>query len=169
MNPKDSINYSELPAHVDVDITAANIERAARKLRGGAGPSGLDAIHWQSFLLRYGKHSEGLREAMATVTRRLANSLVNLEDVRTLKVKWLTALDKCPGVRPIGVGECSDRVCGNVTIALSCNTQNGRMVNHSKYNQPKRNISLSLTFTRKTYSLVLSFCFLFLNSYTGNY
>ena len=76
------IDCSDLPPLINVDITAANIERAARRLRGGAGPSGLDATQWQDFLLKYGSHSENLREAMAAVARRIANSVVDWPDIK---------------------------------------------------------------------------------------
>ena len=48
---------------------------------------------------------ERLREAIASLTRRLANSLVLWDDIWALKAKKLFALDKCPGIQPIGVGD----------------------------------------------------------------
>ena len=100
-----------LPPLTDVDTVAFHIEQIAHKIRGAAGPSGTDSMQWQSFLLRYGSYSSGLREAMAKLTRCLATSMVDLTDNR------LIALDKCPGVRLIGIGECICRVIGK-TMAL---------------------------------------------------
>ena len=61
---------------------------------------------------RFGTYSACLRDAVA---RRLANTVVEREDIRANR---LIALDKCPGVRPIGIGEALQRVLGKV-VALA--------------------------------------------------
>ena len=77
----------------------------AKTLSGSAGIGGLDSQQWQSLLLKFGNTSDSLREAVAALTRRLANTLVSWEDIRALKATTLIALDKSPGVRPVGIGE----------------------------------------------------------------
>ena len=80
--------------------------------------SGVDSQQWNELLLKFGKPSEELREAVASLTRKLANNIIPWEDIRALKAKKLIALDKCPGVRPIGVGDFLDRLCCKVMIEV---------------------------------------------------
>ena len=104
----------DLPPLVDVDVTAAHVEKVARLIQGSAGPSGTTATHWQDFLLRYGAHSERLRDAVAELARHFANSTMQWDDICALMASRLLALDKCPGVHPIGVGEALRRILGKV-------------------------------------------------------
>ncbi|CEM26585.1 unnamed protein product [Vitrella brassicaformis CCMP3155] len=102
----------DLPPLVGVDITANQVERAAREIQGGVGPSGGDATLWKDLLLKHGGHSTRLRQAVADATRMMANEVVDWEHVQALRGCRLLALDKCPGVRPIGVGEVLMRIMG---------------------------------------------------------
>ena len=70
-------------------------KKVAHSLSGSAGVSAIDALQWQDLLLKHGGASERLREAIASLTRRLANSLVLWDDIRALKANKLVALDKC--------------------------------------------------------------------------
>ena len=86
-------------------MTNSHVEQAAKKLSGSAGISGFDSHQMQKILLRHGKHSENLRESFAKAATKLANSIVEWDDIRALKAKRLIALNKMPGVRPVGIGE----------------------------------------------------------------
>ena len=46
----------------------------------------------------------------------LANGIVNWTDIRALMVNRLIALNKCPEVCPIGIGEC---LCGVLGCVLA--------------------------------------------------
>ena len=74
-------------------------------IQGSGGPGGCDAAHWQDVLLRYGNHS-------AKLARRLSNSIIPWSDVRSLVSCRLIALDNCPGIHPIGIGETLRRIIG---------------------------------------------------------
>ena len=65
-----------LPLLEDVKITGNLIQRTATLIQGSAGPGGCDASHWQDVLLQYGAHSERLREQVAALARRFANTIV---------------------------------------------------------------------------------------------
>ena len=61
-------------------------------------------------LLKYGNHSKELCEAMAMLTERQANNILEWEEVRAQKVKRELALRKLPvGITPVGVGDLMDR------------------------------------------------------------
>ena len=57
--------YAEFLETVPVDCDAETVEEVASKLRGGAGPSGVDAIQLKNWLLWHGRASQVLREEMA--------------------------------------------------------------------------------------------------------
>ena len=123
------IHQEQLPLFEDVEITETHILYSARRIQDGAGPGGCDACHWRDVLLRYGAHSECLRDAVAALARRLANSIVPWDDIRALISNRLIALDKYPGVRPIGIGESLCCIIGKaicsatrLDLAVICGT-----------------------------------------------
>ena len=63
-------------------------------------------------------HSGKLRDSMAELARQLSNSIFEWSDIHALMANHLIALDKCPGVRPIGIGEEPRRILGKA-IALA--------------------------------------------------
>ena len=113
--------YPEPPPMIDLDITGAHILLVARWLRGGAGPGGSDSSAWQDWLLRYGAHSERLRDSVAHLTRATTNGLMPWKALQALLSSRLIALDKCPGVRPIGIGECLRRVMAKAVMVVAGN------------------------------------------------
>lgn len=60
-------------------------------------------MHWHSYLLCFGSHSPHLLNAVAMLAHHLAN--VEWDDNQALMASDLIALNKCPGVCLIGVGE----------------------------------------------------------------
>ena len=113
------LQETEFPPLVEVDITSSHVENVARRIQGSAGPCGSDALQWRSFLLRYGKVSEQLREVVAALARRLANNLVEWRKIQALMASRLVALDKNPGVRPIAIGEVLRRILGKAVAMVT--------------------------------------------------
>ena len=77
------------------------VAKAAARLSGGAGPCGVEAEMLKHWLLRYGAHSELLREAMAKWVDWLSNGSPPYAAYRAVNTVRTVALDKCPGVRPL--------------------------------------------------------------------
>jgi hypothetical protein len=77
------------------------------------------------YLLRFGKSSRLSRQATADLVDWLANSFLPWAAYsRALIAGCLVALDKCPGVRPIGVGETWRRLATKATPLVSgCNAK----------------------------------------------
>ena len=97
--------YEELLESVPVDCDQGMVEEVASRLRGGAGPSSVDALALKNWLLRHGRASQILREELATWTEWLCNTAPPWASFRGLMGCRLVVLDKQPGVRPLGIGE----------------------------------------------------------------
>ena len=111
-------SFDNLPYLEDVEITGAHIQSVAHQFQSGVGPGGCDASHRRDILLQFGASSTRLHDTVAAVCCRLCNTITPWEDIQALIACRLIALNKCPGVRPIGIGETLHRVIGK-TICLS--------------------------------------------------
>ena len=67
----------------------------------------MDAILLGDWLLRFGKSSLLVRERLAEMAEWLANDSPPWAAYRALMTGRIVALDKCPGVRPVGWGRLS--------------------------------------------------------------
>ena len=117
--PETLEDYDTVPSFTPLDITACTIESVARRMSGGAGPGGVDSMALQGWLLRFGKESIGLREAIASFTCWMANDSPPWAAYRAFMSNRLIALDKCPGVRPVGVGEVWRRLFAKSVIKVA--------------------------------------------------
>ena len=86
-------------------LDADSIRQAALHTHGAAGSSGLNAYAWRRLCSSFKSASNSSCTALADVGRRIATTNVNPEGLEAFVACRLIALDKCPGVRPIGVGE----------------------------------------------------------------
>lgn len=82
------------------------MEKFTRKLHGSGGPTCAKSEQWADYLLRYGQSSLHLRESIANLTMKLNNQSVTWKEIQALMSCRLVALNKNPGVRLIGIGEC---------------------------------------------------------------
>ena len=123
--------YDKCQTTIPVDCTEEIIGVVAGKLGGGAGPGSVDAIAMKGWLLRHGRASQIMREELATRTEWLCNKSPPWTAYRAMMGAGLCALDKCPGVRPLGIdkmwrqaiAKCALSVCGEDAKAACGSTQ----------------------------------------------
>ena len=95
------------PSHPIIfeDITANLIRAIALQTEGAAGPSGIDARGWKRMCTSFKSVLVNLCNSLALVAKRLCSEYVDPQGITALLACRLIALDKRPGVRPIGVCE----------------------------------------------------------------
>ena len=95
------------------------IHHIALRTNGAAGPSGMDAAGWRRLLSSFRKESADLCEAVAMVAHCICQQFVDPTALDAFTACRLVALDKCPGVRPIGIGEVVRRIIGKAVLAAA--------------------------------------------------
>ena len=88
------------------------------KMDGVAGPSGINAAGWKHLLSSFQRESVELCEAVAMLARRISSQYVDPFGLTAFTACRLIALDKCPGVRPIGIDEVLRRIVGKAILAV---------------------------------------------------
>ena len=99
-------------------INADTIRNAALHTNGAAGPSGLDAYAWRRLCSSFKSASNSLCSALAGVGRRIATTSVHPDGLSAFIACRLIPLDKCPGVRPIGIGEVPRRIIAKAILRI---------------------------------------------------
>ena len=97
-------------------ITGPLIRKMVLRTEGTAGPSGLDAQGWRRLCTSFRQDSAALCNSLAGVCKRICSTHVDPECLAALVACRLMALDKCPGVRPIGIGEVVRRIIGKAIL-----------------------------------------------------
>ena len=95
------------------------IQKVALRTEGSAGPSGLDASAWRRLCTSFAHNSSNLCEALACTAKRICCSFVDLVCISSFAACRLIALDKHPGIRPIGIGEISRRIVGKAILLIT--------------------------------------------------
>ena len=71
---------------------------------------------WRRLCTSFGESSNGLCAALALFAKRICTSYVDPQGLSAYTASCLIPLDKCPGVRPIGVGEVCRKIVGKVIM-----------------------------------------------------
>ena len=108
--------YEDIPETVPLDFTEDDVTWVASKLSGAVGVLGAEAMELHNWLLRFGCASEELRVVVARLADWMANSSPPWAAYRALMACCLVALDKRPGVCPVGIGETLRRALAKLVM-----------------------------------------------------
>ena len=111
-----------LPVVDPVRFSAVNgdfIRKTAMNLKGAAGPSGMDSHSWRRVCTAFKGASTEICEALAAFARALCTKPISGEALLPFTSCRLIALNKNPGVRPIGVCEVMRRLVVKAAISIS--------------------------------------------------
>ena len=111
---KDLTTYDNVPEMLHIDITENTLAEVAKDIKGSAGPVGCDSLSVQQWLLHFSGLSKKLRETLVTLGNWLSNESPPWAAYRAIMSGRLIAIDKCPGVRPIGVGGNDQKTSGKI-------------------------------------------------------
>ena len=100
-------------------IDAAQIRSAALRTNGAAGPSGIDAKGWRRLCTAFKSDSNDLCHSLALLARRLSTTYLDPTGLSPFLACRLIALDKNPGVRPIGVCETARRIIAKAILSVT--------------------------------------------------
>ena len=96
-------------------LNGSLIRFAALQTFGAPGPSGVDARGWRRLCTSFHSASIDPCDAMALFARRLCTKFISPDILSSCR---LIALDKCPGVRPIGVCEVARRIIAKAALSI---------------------------------------------------
>lgn len=85
---------------------------------GATKPSGINAAGWKRLLSSFQRELVELCEAVAMLARRISSHDVAPAGLTAFTTCRLVALDKCPGERPIGIGEGGLENCGKAILVF---------------------------------------------------
>jgi len=119
ISPSDLPDYPDLPACPELLVTPDIVATVAQQLKGAAGLGGTDGPTLKEWLLRHKTVSQNLRLAVARLTTWLSNDIRPWAAIRALMSNRLIALDKNPGVRPIGIGQIWRRLMAKTVVHMA--------------------------------------------------
>ena len=112
--------YSSPDFHpITFDSISPNLTHSTvLKMEGSQGASGLDVVAWKCLCTSIRSASHDLFFALSFLTKRLCTTYVDPAGLYPLLASRFTALDKNPGVFPIGVGETVYHLLGKTVLRV---------------------------------------------------
>ena len=84
--------------------------------KGAAGRSGLDVMNWRRLCTAFEEKSNDLCSAIAKFAVRICTQYIDPAGLMSYTACRLIPRNKCPGVRPIGIGEVLRRIIGKAIM-----------------------------------------------------
>ena len=117
--PPESPEPTQIHPVIFDSIDASTIQSSALATKGSAGPSGLDTHCWRRLCTSFKFASQDLWHSLALLSRKLCTTYVDPNSIYALLACRLITLDKCPGVRPIGVCETARRIISKAILTIT--------------------------------------------------
>ena len=123
--PDTTLSPLDLPVHPTVPVgpkllvTPGTVADVAQQLKGTTGLGGTDGPTLKGWFLCHKGVSKTLCKAVARLTKWLSNDIRPWEAIRALMSNRLIALDKKPGVRPIGIGQIWQRLMAKTMVPIA--------------------------------------------------
>ena len=121
--PSTLLNPAEVPNHssnwiIFEGLDSEAIRSSALRIQGSGGSSGLDGSIWRRMCCSFKSCSQDLCSALAAVSRCICSTEVDPIGFSAFVSCCLVPLNKCPGVRPIGMGEIPRRIISKAVLRL---------------------------------------------------
>ena len=100
-------------------IDAFMMRSAALRTSGAAGPSGLDAVSWRRLCTSFKSASNDLCHSLAITAQRLCTNFVDPATIAPFLACRLIALNKNPGMCPIGIGDTARRIIAKAILMVT--------------------------------------------------
>ena len=100
-----------------VYVYKEDVAKEASRLRGAAGPCGVDGLLLKSCCLRYKIFSELLRAELARWADCMSNGSPAYASYHALNASRMLAADKQPGIHPLACGDILMRLLARCNIA----------------------------------------------------
>ena len=108
--------YEEVPEMVPLEFSKDDVTWVASMLSGATGALGAEAIELQNWFIRFRCLSEEFILVISDLADWMANSSPPWEAYGSLMACRLIALDKPPGVHPVGIWETLFRTIANLVM-----------------------------------------------------
>ena len=108
-----------MPESLYEKLNGELVKKCTLRTRGAAGVSQQEDALWHKMVTGYKDSSASLCNAVALLARRLATEHVDPSGLQALLANRGIAIDKCPGLRPVGVGEIARRIIGKAIMSVS--------------------------------------------------